>query len=69
LHHAAMGSEQDVEAALELLLVGGGTPSLEAVKELTNVTVGVLPDICIPVPELFSYDRLLSYLPQAHKDV
>jgi len=69
LHQAAMGSEQDVETALELILGGGGTPSLEAVKELTHVTVGLLPEICIPVPELFSYDELLSHLPQAHKDV
>lgn len=69
LHHAAMGSEQDVEAALELLLAGGGTPSLDAVKELTHVKIGALPDICIPVPELFSYDELLSYLPQSQKEV
>jgi len=69
LHHAAMGSELDVEAALELLLGAGGAPSLEAVKELTYVSVGVLPDIRIPVPELFTYDELLSFLPQAHKEV
>jgi hypothetical protein len=69
LHHAAMGSEQDVEAALELLLGGDGAPSLEAVKELTKVAVGLLPEICIPVPEIFSYDELLSYIPQAHKEV
>ena len=69
LHHAAMGSEQDVETALELILGGGGTPSLEAVKELTYIKIGALPNICIPVPELFSYDELLSYLPQAKKEV
>ncbi len=69
LNHAAMGSEQDVETALELLLGGGGTPSLEAVKDLTHVSIGILPDIRIPVPELFSYDELLSYLPRAKKEV
>jgi transposase len=69
LHHAAMGSEQDVETALELLLGGDDTPSLKAVKELTDVSIGALPDIRIPVPELFSYDELLSFLPQAHKEV
>jgi Integrase core domain len=69
LNHAAMGSEQDVEAVLELLLEGGGTPSLEAVKELTSINMGVLPDLRIPVPELFSYDELLSFLPRAHKEV
>lgn len=69
LHHAAMGSEQDVESALELLLGGGAVPSLASVKELTHVNVGALPDIQIPVPELFSYDDLLSFIPQAHKEV
>lgn len=69
LNHAAMGSEQDVEAALELLLADRGTPSLKAVKELTQVSIGVLPDICIPVPELFSYDELLSFLPHAQKEL
>jgi len=69
LHHAAMGSEQDVEAALELVLSAGGVLSLAAVKELTHVNVGMLPDIQIPVPELFTYDELLSFLPQAHKEV
>lgn len=69
LHHAAMGSEQDVETALELLLGGDGIPSLKAVKELTDVSIGALPDIRIPVPELFSYDELLSFLPLAHKEV
>jgi hypothetical protein len=64
-----MGSEQDVETALELLLGGGSIPSLAAVKELTHVSVGVLPDIQIPVPELFTYDQLLSFLPQAQKEV
>ena len=69
LHYAAMGSEKDVEAALELLLEGGGIPSLEAVKELAYTRTGDLPDIQIPVPELFTYDGLLSLLPQAHKEV
>lgn len=69
LNLAAMGSEQDVEVALELLLVGGGTPSLESVKELTRVSAGALPEILIPVPDLFSYDELLSFLPRAHKEI
>ena len=69
LHHAAMGSEQDVEVALGLLLASGGTPSLESVKELTRVSAGALPEIVIPVPDLFSYDDLLSYLPRAHKEI
>jgi hypothetical protein len=69
LHHAAMGSEQDVEVALELLLKEFGTPTLEAVKELTQVNAGSLPEILIPVPDLFSYDELLSFLPRAHKEM
>lgn len=69
LHHAAMGSEQDVEVALELLLKEFGTPTLEAVKELTQVSAGSLPEILIPVPDLFSYDELLSFLPRAHKEM
>jgi hypothetical protein len=69
LNHAGMGSEQDVEAALELILGGGGTPSLAAIKELTDVSAGALPDIRIPVPDLFSYDELLSFLPRAKKEV
>ncbi len=64
-----MGSEQDVATALELLLAGGATPCLATVKELTHVHAGALPDIQIPVPELFSYDELLSYIPQSHKEV
>lgn len=69
LHHAAMGSEQDVETALELLLSAGGALSVESVKELTHVSIGILPDIQIPVPELFTYDELLSFLPRAKKEV
>lgn len=69
LHHAATGSEQDVEAALELLLANSGAPLLSAVKELTQVAPSALPDIRIPVPELFSYDELLSYIPRAQKEV
>jgi hypothetical protein len=69
LHYAAMGSEQDVEAALEVLLGTGEVPSLLMVKELTHVEVGALPDIQIPVPDLFSYDELLSLLPQAQREV
>jgi hypothetical protein len=63
LHHAAMGSEQDVEVALELLMAAGRTPVLESVKELTQVKIGALPEIPITVPDLFSYDELLSFLP------
>lgn len=67
LHHAAMGSEKDVGAALEAILEAGEILSIEAVKELTHTINGDLPDIQIPVPELFTYDELLSILPQAHK--
>lgn len=69
LHHAAMGSQENVEAALQLLLEGGATPCLATVKELTHVNLGALPEIQIPVPELFSYDDLLSYIPQSPKEV
>jgi hypothetical protein len=58
-----------VEAALEVLLAAGHTPNLVSVKELTHVDKGALPDIQIPVPDLFSYDELLLFLPQAHKEV
>ena len=70
LNLAAMGSEQDVEAALAVLLEAGQLPLLAAVRELVQVaSPSELPAVYIPVPELCSYDVLLSYLSSAPKEV
>jgi transposase len=70
LHLAAMNSEQDVEAALSVLLESELLPWSSAVRELVQVSVpSDLPPISIPAPDLCSYDLLLSYLPRAPKEV
>jgi len=70
LHLAAKGSEQDVEAALTVLLEAGELPMSEAVRELVQTKCpSVLPEVFIPVPELCSFDLLLTHLARAHKEV
>ncbi|MBX9571786.1 MAG: IS21 family transposase [Candidatus Obscuribacterales bacterium] len=68
LHQAAMDNEQDVEAALELLLEQDQVPTVSAVKELARKKQPEVPTICIDVPDLCSYDRLLNYLQKAPKE-
>lgn len=69
LHHAAMSSETDTASALDALLEAGKLPLVAAVKELTDVRQHMVPEVNIPAPDLCSYDDLLSFLPQAHKEV
>lgn len=70
LNLAAMTSEQDVEAALTSLLEAGRLPLFIMVKELVSTKCpSELPSVFIPVPELASYDALLSYLAAAPKEV
>jgi hypothetical protein len=70
LHLAAMGSEQNVEAALALLLEAGQLPLFVTVRELvTTDCPSEVPCVFIPAPELASYDVLLSYLASAPKEV
>jgi hypothetical protein len=69
LNLAAMGSEQDVEAALTVLLEAQQLPLLTAVRELVgNDCPSELPDVYIPVPDLCSYDALLSHLSRAPQE-
>lgn len=69
LNHAAMNSEQEVEAALELLLEQGQQPLFETVRELTKKSQPAVPDIRIDVPDLCSYDELLTHMLRAPKEV
>lgn len=70
LHLAAMGSEQDVEIALAMLLEAHQLPLLATVRELVQGDYsGEVPTVYIPVPDLFSYDVLLSHLLRAQKEV
>lgn len=70
LHLAAMGSEQDVEAALAILLEVEQLPLFTAVRELVQSDYpSELPAVYIPAPDLCSYDVLLSYLSRAQKEV
>jgi hypothetical protein len=70
LHLAAMDSEQDVEAALAILLEAEQLPLHATVKELVqDKCPSELPEVYIPAPELCSYDVLLSYLSRAQKEV
>jgi transposase len=68
LHHAAMNSEIEVELALELLLEQDQLPLLESVKELTQKSHPTVPDIRIGVPDLCSYDELLTYMQKAPRE-
>jgi hypothetical protein len=70
LHLAAMSSEQDVAAAIAMLLEVDQLPLLAAVKDLVQDDCpGDVPSVYIPAPELCSYDVLLSYLSHAQKEI
>lgn len=70
LHLAAMGSEQDVEAALAMLLEAEQLPLLGAVRELVQGDrASEVPSVYIPPPDLCSYDFLLSHLSSAQKEM
>lgn len=69
LNHAAMNSEQDVETALELLLEQEQQPLFESVRELAKKSPPVVPDIQIDVPDLCSYDELLTHMLRAPREV
>lgn len=68
LHLAAMNSEQDVEAALAMLLEERQLPVSAAVRDLAQVPPSALPAMSIPAPDLCSYDILLSYMSRAPKE-
>jgi hypothetical protein len=68
LHLAAMNSEQDVEAALAMLLEERQLPVSAAVRDLVQVPPSALPAMSIPAPDLCSYDILLSYMSRAPKE-
>jgi hypothetical protein len=68
LHLAAMNSEQDVEAALVTLLEAKQLPLSTTVRELVQTPPCELPPVSIPVPDLCSYDLLLSHLSRAPKE-
>lgn len=70
LHLAAMSREQDVEAALTMLLEAEQLPLLETVRELVQGNrSGEIPPVYIPAPDLCSYDVLLSHLSIAPQEV
>ena len=68
LHQAAMGNEQNVEAALAALLEAGQLPLASVIRELVQKDCpDELPSVYIPVPELCSYDALLTHLWRAQQ--
>ena len=70
LNLAAMGSEQDVEAALATLLEAGQLPLLAAVRDLVQDDCpSAVPSVYIPAPDLCSYDVLLSHMFRAQKEM
>jgi len=70
LHQAAMGSEQDVEAALVSLLEAGQLPLMSAVKELVqDAYANELPPVYIAAPDLCSFDELFTHLVRAQKEI
>jgi hypothetical protein len=60
LYLAAMTSEGDVAAALELLLGAGRVPEVAAVRELVADEPPVVPAVNVRAPDLASYDALLA---------
>lgn len=68
LNLAAMNSEQDVEAALSALMEARQLPLFLVVRDLIQVTPSELPSVSIPIPDLCSYDMLLSFLTRAPKE-
>ena len=68
LNQSAMNSEQDVEAALELLLEQGQLPQYSVLKELVQKQQPDVPTIRIDVPDICSYDELLTYLHKAKEE-
>ncbi len=68
LNHAAMNSEQDVETALALLFEQGQPPLFATVRELAKKSQPEVPNICIDVPDLCSYDELLTHMHRAPKE-
>jgi transposase len=69
LNHAAMNSELDVEAALAVLLEQGELPVFDAVRDLAQKAPPAVPEIKIDVPDLCSYDELLSVMLRAPREV
>ncbi len=69
MNHAAMNSEQDVETALDLLLDGNELPLFAAVRELAIRSQPNVPNIQIDVPDLCSYDELLTHMLRAAKEI
>jgi predicted YcjX-like family ATPase len=53
---------------LELLLEQEQLPLFEAVKELAHTKQPDVPNVQIEVPDLCSYDELLSHLQRAPKE-
>jgi hypothetical protein len=60
LHLAASTMEVSVEAALKRLLELGHPFDYAAVKALAAPERPVVPEVCIPAPDLAAYDQLLS---------
>ena len=69
LHLAAIGSESEVAAALEILLESGNIPMPDAVKNLLDLPSGSPPVVHVTPPKLSDYDRLLTTFNQAAQGV
>jgi len=60
LQLAAIGSESEVEAALDLLVNNKVTPSHEEVQELLKSPKAIASDVKVTSPSLADYDSLLT---------
>ena len=69
LHQASVGSEQDIESALSILLQANQLPLSASVKELVQDTFPEqLPSVYIAPPDLCSFDELFTHLVRAQKE-
>ena len=60
LQLAAIGSENEVESALKILLRSKIIPNLDKVKELLHITNYSIPQVKVNMPVLSNYDSLLA---------
>ncbi len=69
LHLAAIGSENDVACALEILLESDEMPLPEAVKNLLDIPSSGHPAVHVTPPQLSDYDRLLTTFHRTTQEV
>lgn len=61
LNQAAIGSETEVAAALEIILEQGEKPTSDRVRQLCSPKPPVVPNVSVLQPDLTKYDNLLQF--------